>query len=168
MAILVACYNDGATIGETIASLRREAETELIIVDDGSTDPGTLEALAALEQDGVQVRRQENAGPASAWMAGLGATSAPYVLPFSSDDLLVPGATALLADALDANPGAAVAWGDMHTFGSASAYIPTTPALCPWQVTYVNTQPGIAAFRRDLLLEAGGWQLRRGIEDWDL
>jgi hypothetical protein len=35
-------------------------------------------------------------------------------------------------------------------------------------VTYVNTRPGIALFRRALLLEAGAWQLRRGIEDWDL
>jgi hypothetical protein len=35
-------------------------------------------------------------------------------------------------------------------------------------VTYVNSRPGIALFRRERLLEVGGWQMRTGIEDWDL
>jgi glycosyltransferase involved in cell wall biosynthesis len=168
LAILVACYDDGLTIQETIDSLRGEANTELVVVDDGSTDPTTLRVLFELEEDGVQVLHQENAGPASAWMTGLAATSAPYVLPFSSDDILVSGATGALADALDGNPHAAAAWGDLQSFGAASSYVPSTPALCPWHVTYLSPAPGIAAFRRELLLEAGGWQLQRGIEDWDL
>jgi glycosyltransferase involved in cell wall biosynthesis len=168
VAILVACHNDGTTLPETIDSLRGEERTELVVVDDGSTDPATLAVLESIAQSGVRVLHQENAGPASAWMAGLRETSARYVLPFSSDDVLVPGATALLADALDAQPEAAVAWGDMQSFGAANAYIPSAPALCPWHVTYVNSRPAIAAFRREQLLETGGWQLRRGIEDWDL
>jgi glycosyltransferase involved in cell wall biosynthesis len=168
VAILVACHDDGATIRETVASLRTEPSTELVVVDDGSTDGATLVALSELEAAGVRVLRQENSGPSAAWTAGLAATSARYVLPFSSDDLLAPGATTALADALDANPGAAGAWGDMHSFGAARAYIPTSRTLCPWHVTYTNAQPGIALFRRTLLVEAGGWQLRRGIEDWDL
>jgi glycosyltransferase involved in cell wall biosynthesis len=168
LAILVACHNDGATLHQTIDSLRYELDTEFVIVDDGSTDRGTANVLEALEQQGIRVLRQENAGPASAWMAGLGVTAAPYVMPFSSDDILVRGATTLLADALDANPDAAVAWGDMQSFGAHHAYLPSTPALCPWHVTYVNSRAAYAAFRRDQLLQVGGWQLRRGIEDWDL
>jgi glycosyltransferase involved in cell wall biosynthesis len=168
VAILVACHNDGLTIGETIDSLRREALTELVVVDDGSTDSRTLDVLSELEEDGIRVLHQENAGPASAWMTGLSATSAPYVMPFSSDDILVAGASRMLADALDANPGAAAAWGDLQSFGAASAYVPSAPELCPWHVTYLSPAPGIAMFRRQLLLEAGGWQLRRGMEDWDL
>jgi glycosyltransferase involved in cell wall biosynthesis len=168
VALLVACHDDGVTIRETIDSLHAEPDTELVVVDDGSTDPATRETLAALEREGVRVLYQENEGPSAAWMHGLSATSAQYVMPFSSDDLLVPGATALLADRLDAYPEAAAAWGDLRTFGAASALVPSAPILCPWLVTYVNTIPGIALFRRNLLLEAGGWQLRTGIEDWDL
>jgi glycosyltransferase involved in cell wall biosynthesis len=168
LAILVACHDDGATLRETIDSLRPEARTELVVVDDGSTDPETLEVLEQIERDGVRVFHQENSGPAAAWMAGLRATSASYVMPFSSDDILVPGATTWLADALDGNPGAAVALGDMESFGAASAYIPSAPELCPWHVTYTNARPAYAAFRRDRLLQAGGWQMKDGIEDWDL
>jgi glycosyltransferase involved in cell wall biosynthesis len=168
VAILVACHDDGATLPATIDSLRGEERMELVVVDDGSTDPETLGVLDSIARAGVRTLHQENAGPAAAWMAGLRATSAPYVLPFSSDDIVVRGATAWLADALDANHDAAVAWGDMQSFGAANAYIPSAPALCPWHVTYVNSRPAIAAFRREQLLEVGGWQLRRGIEDWDL
>jgi glycosyltransferase involved in cell wall biosynthesis len=168
VAILVACHNDATTIRQTIDSLLGEPETELVVVDDGSTDETTREALAGLESRGVRVLYQANAGPSAAWMRALSITTAPYVMPFSSDDLLVPGATARLADALDANPKAAAAWGDLRSFGAASATVPSAPALCPWYVTYVNSVPGIAMFRRSLLLEAGGWQLRTGIEDWDL
>jgi glycosyltransferase involved in cell wall biosynthesis len=168
IAILIACHDDGTTLPETIDSLLGEVGAELVAIDDGSTDRVTLEVLETIERSGVRVLRQENSGPASAWMRGLEATSAPYLMPFSSDDILVPGAAGLLADALDANPDADVAWGDMQSFGSAAAYIPSAPSLCPWHVTYVNSRPGIAAFRREALLEAGGWQLRRGIEDWDL
>jgi glycosyltransferase involved in cell wall biosynthesis len=168
VAVLVACHDDGATIRETIASLRAEPDAELVIVDDGSTDAGTRETLTALEDEGVRVFYQRSAGPSSAWMHGLSRTSAPYVLPFSSDDLLVPGAATRLADALDANPEAAAAWGDLESFGAASALVPSAPSLDPWLVTYTNTIPGIAMFRRNLLLEVGGWQLRTGIEDWDL
>src|SRR5439155_7701584 len=116
VAILVACHDDGATLPKTVRSLRREAEPELVVIDDGSTDPTTLEELSRLEADGVRVLRQQNGGPASAWMNGLRATSAPYVIPFSSDDILVGGATTVLADALDNHPDAAVAYGDMHIF----------------------------------------------------
>jgi glycosyltransferase involved in cell wall biosynthesis len=168
VAILVACHNDAATIRETIGSLLGEPDMELEVLDDGSTDAATREALAGLESQGVRVLYQENAGPSAAWMHALSATTAPYVMPFSSDDLLVPGATSRLADALDANPKAAAAWGDLESFGATAAVVPSAPLLCPWFVTYTNSTPGIAMFRRNLLLEAGGWQLRTGIEDWDL
>jgi glycosyltransferase involved in cell wall biosynthesis len=168
VAVLVACHDDGATIHETLDSLLGESDTELVVVDDGSTDPATLQVLDAIERAGVHVLRQANAGPSAAWMAGLSATTAPYVMPFSSDDLLVPGATARLAEALDSNPDAAAAWGDFETFGAASAYVPSAPFLCPWYATYVDSWPGIAMFRRDLLLQAGGWRLGTGMEDWDL
>jgi glycosyltransferase involved in cell wall biosynthesis len=168
VAILVACHDDGATVRETIDTLRAERDTELVVVDDGSSDEDTLDTLSELAREGVRVIHQPNAGPSAAWMNGLGATSARYVMPFSSDDLLVPGATERLADALDANPEAAAAWGDLRSFGAASALVPSPPVLCPWSITYFSCLPGIAVFRRNLLLEAGGWQLRTGIEDWDL
>lgn len=170
VAIVLTCYNDGATLGEAVASIRQESsDAELVLVDDGSTDPVTLAVLAQLEQEGVDVIHQPNQGPSMAAMAGFRATSASLVMRFDSDDVLAPGAIAALADALDAAPKAAAAWGDFQTFGATTFRVPTAPALDPWLVTYVNCVPGAAClFRRAALAEAGGWQLGNGFEDWDL
>lgn len=168
VAVFVACHNDGRTIRETIDSLRGEPETELVVVDDGSSDVATRDALAALEREGILVLYQQNQGPSSAWMTGLRATSAPYVMPFSSDDLLLPGATRALADALDEDAGAAFAWGDIRTFGLANTYKPSVPALCPWLVTFTNCMPAYSLFRRSVLLEVAGWEVITASEDWDL
>jgi glycosyltransferase involved in cell wall biosynthesis len=157
-------------LGETIASIKREpADLELILVDDGSTDAATLDIVDRIEQEGVRVIRQANQGQAAAAMTGCEASSAPYVMRFDSDDLLEPGAVGALADALDAAPEAAAAWGDVQTFGLTTFRIPTAPALDPWLVTYANCMLGSGAlFRRSALTEAGGWELRAGYEDWDV
>jgi glycosyltransferase involved in cell wall biosynthesis len=167
VAILVACHND-RTLQETYESVRDEPGSELVIVDDESTDPAVLATLATMERNGIRVLHQKNSGPAAAWMAGLDATSAPYVMPFSSDDVLIRGATGLLADALDTHPHAAFAWGDIKTFGLARAYRPSVPALCPWLVTYTNCIPAYSLFRRSTLLQVGGWEYCNATEDWDL
>jgi glycosyltransferase involved in cell wall biosynthesis len=170
IAVVVPCYDDGATLGEAIASIEQEAaDVELIVVDDGSTDPATVALLARIEGVGVRVIRQANQGPSAAAMTGFRASSAPFVMRFDSDDLVEPGAFGALVDALDRTPEATVAWGDVQTFGLTTFRIPTAPALDPWLVTYVNCVPGAGClFRRTALDEVGGWQLRDGFEDWDV
>lgn len=170
VAIVVTCFDDGETLGEAIASIRAGAPgAELVIVDDGSTDAHTLQVLSQLEEGRERVIHQPNRGPAAAGMAGVAATSAPYVMRFDADDLLEAGAADALADALDNEPDAAAAWGDMQTFGVTDFRVPGVPALDPWLVTYTNCIPGAGVlFRREALVAVGGWQLRDGFEDWDL
>ena len=45
---------------------------------------------------------------------------------------------------------------------------PSLPSLDPWQLSYQNHLPLSALYRRAAVLEAGGWQLDGGYEDWDL
>jgi glycosyltransferase involved in cell wall biosynthesis len=170
VAIIVACFNDGETLGDTVSSIRAGApDAELVVVDDGSTDELTLQVLSRLEEDGIRVIHQPNRGPAAAGMAGVEATSAPYVMRFDADDLLEPDAADALADALDRTPDAAAAWGDMQTFGLTNFRVPGVPTLDPWLITYTNCLPGPGAlYSRDAFLAAGGWHLRDGFEDWDL
>src|SRR5215831_4926374 len=111
-AIVIPCHDDGATIDETVQSALAQEPCELVVVDDGSTDPATLAVLDQLEQESVRIIHQENKGVCAARMAGVGATTAPYVVPLDGDDLLVAGVVTALADALDAAPKAAAAWGD--------------------------------------------------------
>lgn len=167
VAVVIPCFDDGATIGEAVESLRHEEPHELVVIDDGSTDPATLRALDDLDAARIRVLRQENGGLSAARMAGVRATTAPYVYPLDADDLLVPGTLAVLADALDADPEAKLAWGDVEIFGDFEGRVAGARSFDPWQLTYVSEIPVASLLRRDALLEAGGWQLR-GYEDWDL
>jgi glycosyltransferase involved in cell wall biosynthesis len=168
VAVVIPCFDDGATLPATLESLHAQEACEIVVVDDGSRDEATLGVLREVELRGVRVLRQQNRGPAAARMAGVRATSAPYVFPLDADDLVMPGALAALAEALDRNSDAVMTWGDTQMFGDASVHVPKARALDPWQITYVNPIPTATMIRRNALLSVGGWSLDTGYEDWDL
>lgn len=168
MAVVIPCFNAGLVLLEAVASAEAEAD-ELVIVDDGSTDPLTLRLLRDIGRRGIRIHSQENSGLSAARMAGAGATNCPYLLPLDADDVLEPGALSELADALDTHPWAAVAWGDLQTFGLTKFQVPSVPVLDPWFVTYASLLPGPGSlYRRTALYEVGGWCRERAWEDWDL
>lgn len=164
---MIPCFDDGATLPETLASLAAQEPVELVVVDDGSTDRATLDLLERLEADGLRVVRQENQGLAGARMTGVAATTARYVQPLDADDLLADGAVAVLADALDARPDAMVAWGDVAFFGAFELVVRTADGLDPWYLWYLDELPGTSMVRRSALEQTGGWTFPRAYEDWD-
>jgi glycosyltransferase involved in cell wall biosynthesis len=169
VAVVIPCHDDGATVEEAVGSvLAQDVTAEVIVVDDGSTDPSTHAALARIAAAGAHVLHQENRGPGPARMAGLRATRAEYALPLDADDRLMPGALRLLRAELERNPRAVAAWGSARHFGSLDFVQRSLPTLDPWQLTYQNHLPLSALYRRDAVLRAGGWELEGGYEDWDL
>jgi glycosyltransferase involved in cell wall biosynthesis len=169
VAVVIPFFDDAATIGDAVASVRaQDVPAQIIVVDDGSTQPQASALLAQLQDEGVVVFHQANAGPAAARTAGVHAASADYVLPLDADDALAPGALRRLRDVLDRHPETVAAWGSVRHFG-ALAYAQRSRAwLDPWQVSYQNHLPLSALYRRDAVLDAGGWQFQGGYEDWDL
>lgn len=169
VAVVIPCWNDGRFVGQAVASVQKQREPcELVVVDDGSTEAATVDQLFALEQSGVTVIRQPNGGVAMARMTAVAHTTAPYVFPLDADDRLAEDILHELADALDASPSSAAAWGDNRAFGAIDWVFPTWRTLDPWLVTYVNRLPVSCLYRRTALLECGGWSLAEGYEDWDL
>jgi hypothetical protein len=95
------------------------------------------------------------------------ATTAPYVLPLDSDDLLEEGSATALADALDRTPAVGFAYGDYREFGAVNRINRVPRSLLPWSTTYVHLYTPTHMFRRTTLEELGGWPpIRR--EDWAL
>ncbi|MFN8109902.1 MAG: glycosyltransferase family A protein [Thermoleophilia bacterium] len=166
--MLIPCWNDGAHVEEAVASVHGQGvDVHVVVVDDGSTDPATLEALTRLREAGTTVVRQDNAGPAAARNAGLAVADSPFVFALDADDRLADGALPLLVAALDAHPEAAAAWGDTRAFGAYEGVFPNWPELDAWLVTYVNRIPVTALYRTRALRDVGGWRLG-GYEDWDV
>lgn len=168
IAVVIPCFNDGATLLDAVRSAQSQDRiAELVVVDDGSTDPHTTETFQALEREAVRVVHRANGGLGAARMTGVQATVADYVFCLDADDRLLQGTLSALGAALDEDPGLALVWGDYRLFGDHAWLQLTAPTLDPWQISYQNDIPASVMIRRSALLEAGGWQLR-WFEDWDL
>ena len=174
MAVIIPCYSDGEHIEETVASIREDEPVEIVLVDDASPDERTRSVLARFEADGVAtvVRHAENRGVGAARNTGVRATSAPYVFTLDSDDVAVPGVLAHLADLLDRNEEAAVAYGDYAEFGEIELVRAVPQWIDPYRLAYTNEYPPTAMFRRGVLEAIGGWEEHRCenayYEDWHL
>jgi glycosyltransferase involved in cell wall biosynthesis len=169
IAVVIPCFNDGATLMDAVRSAQAQDRIDaLVVVDDGSTDPHTIEIFQALEREAVRVLHRPNGGLGAARMTGVQATDAEYVFCLDADDRLLAGTLSALGAALDGDPELALVWGDYRLFGDRTWRQLTAPSLDPWQIGYQNDIPASVLIRRSSLLEAGGWQLRGGYEDWDL
>src|SRR5262245_4809478 len=72
VTVVVSCFNYGRYLVEAVESALRQkgGAPRVVVVDDGSTDPGTLDVLERLPPE-VEVVRQENRGVCTARNAGL-------------------------------------------------------------------------------------------------
>jgi len=171
VAVVIPCFNDGATLEEAVDSARRQGpHVDVVVVDDGSTEPATIEVFKRLEQAGTRVVSQPNSGLSAARMRGVEESEGPYVFALDADDRLTSGILGRLVDVLERHPEAVAAWGDYRVFGDVEYVQRTSESLAPWQLSYQNDLPACALLRRRALLDVGGWQepSRFGYEDWDL
>jgi glycosyltransferase involved in cell wall biosynthesis len=169
VSVVVPCHDMASTLAETLASVcaqELDGDVEVIVVDDGSID-GSGELAASL---GASVLRQPASGhPAHARNTGFAAARAPYVLPLDADDLLEPGFLAATVAALDADPAAGFAYGDVREFGAGQPdELHVTPDYGFVELTHRNRHGSASLVRRDAWEAAGGYDASVGYEDWDL
>jgi glycosyltransferase involved in cell wall biosynthesis len=172
VTVVIPCYGLGSYLGEAIDSVRTQthADWELLVVDDGSSDEPTLEALRQAEHAGVTVLRTPHRGLAAARNAGLAAARAQYICFLDADDLLLPGYLSAAAAALDANAGLTFVSSWLETFGDEQwTWSPRDwgfPALL-----IECTVCTAALVRTEAVRAAGGFDETmpdQGYEDWDL
>jgi glycosyltransferase involved in cell wall biosynthesis len=104
VSVIVPIYNRAATVRRAIESaLSQNVETDIIIVDDGSTDdsPSVVRSFG----DRVRYFRQENRGPSSARNLGARLGRFPILAFLDSDDEFLPGCLAAHVACRKANPG---------------------------------------------------------------
>lgn len=165
---VVTCFNYGEYLAEAVDSLLSQegGAPIVIVVDDGSTDPASIEALERLPA-GVELIRQENQGLAAARNTGFRRAQTPYLLPLDADDRLAPGALAALRDALEADASVGFSYGWAHIFGEWDTVL-RTPPYDPYKLLYRHMIGATCLMRRDLFESVGGYDPEfRGYEDWE-
>jgi glycosyltransferase involved in cell wall biosynthesis len=114
---IVPVYNGATYIGAAIDSLARQSlsPTEIVVVDDGSTDDSGERAIAA-GKGLVRLIRQPNRGLNAARNAGCAAATGEFIHFTDADDIVPENALELMHAALAANPGWDAVFGNRHNF----------------------------------------------------
>ena len=113
ITLVVPSLNQGRYLDDALRSIAaQDVITEIIVMDGGSTD----NSLAILERWSGRLaywHSGADGGQAVAINEGVKLGKAPYVGWLNSDDMLEPGGLRLLIEALEANPDAPAAYGNV-------------------------------------------------------
>ena len=165
VSIVIPCYNHGAFLAEALASIGTPgSRTEIIVVDDGSTD-STSDVVATFETaNEFRCVRQQNAGLAAARNRGLRESRGQFVIFLDADDRLAPAAVDIGTAMLHEHPECAFVFGRCRMM-DRDGHLLETPA----QPRIVRDHyrellrrnyiwmPGMVTFRREALERIGGF-----------
>lgn len=169
VSVVVPCYNGGAYIDGLLAALAMQTfrDFEIVVVDDGSTDPETKRKLGSLDP-AVRVLRQANGGPAAARNRGIREARAELILTIDADDVIRPS---YLAETVAALRAAGAETGFAATYeekagrwtGINNCYFKLFDQL------FTNRIPSCILMRKSAWEKVGGYdeRMREGYEDWE-
>ncbi len=180
VSVLLASYNHQNYVEAAVRSImaQKGVSFELIVIDDGSSDesPRILEKLQK-ELNFIYVNRP-NKGLVSTMNELLSLAKGKYFCSFASDDIMPPDRLKKQSDFLDIHPNKVACFGQvipMDENGQIghemdSRYLASVP-----QVSFEESCLGKKAlhgcsemFRRDKVLEVGGYDERYYFEDYPL
>jgi GT2 family glycosyltransferase/glycosyltransferase involved in cell wall biosynthesis len=169
VSFVVPLFNQGEYVQSAIGSALAtdHPDVEVVVVDDGSTDPATRQVFDELH--GVVKVRQANRGLAAARNAGIAASSGTLILPLDADDLVDPTYVGLATRSLERAPDLAYVTSYARNFGlfeGGFAPVGNVLSLMP----FLHTDGRCASlYRRSALEQVGGYdEDLPAYEDWDL
>lgn len=178
VSVVIPAKNAAAYVGETIASALAQADvTEVIVVDDGSTDD-TLAIVRAVRDPRLRLICNDSAGVSAARNLGARYASSEWLLFLDADDRLRPGAVAALLAAAHGAPRAVLVYGDYNTIDREGRQIgrrdllkgrrkPSGDVLSRLAAGNFIVNGGIALARAAAFRAVGGFDTSlRYCEDW--
>jgi glycosyltransferase involved in cell wall biosynthesis len=183
VSVLIPCYNAAQTIDESLHSLKIQTleDFEVILVEDGSTD-NTLQILHrwALDDPRFQVHTKSHSGIIDALNVGLSVCRAGYIARMDADDRCHPERLAKQIDYLESNPQIDVVGCLVRGFPQEQVrqgfqiYLEWLNSIVDNEQIYREifvesplVHPSVA-FRKEVILKAGGYMDHGWAEDYDL
>ncbi len=171
VSVIIPCFNDGTYIDEAVDSVLAQTyqDFEIIIVNDGSTDPRTNDILSNYSRPKTRVIQTTNQGVARARNRAIEEASGEFILPLDADDRIKEAYLEKAVKALDTDKNIGIVYCLAEFFGERTG---------PWQLPDFSLAELIvhnhifcsAFFRRADWLKVSGYNpnMRYGFEDWDL
>ena len=170
ISVVIPCYNHGAYLDEAVNSVLRQSCTdfEIVVVNDGSTDPQTVELLRSYDRPKTRVIHTVNQGLSSARNTGVRNATGRYILPLDADDRIAETYLEKAAAVLDARPEVGVVYCDQEMFGERQG-LWSIPPYDPVAQLFDNLIFATAMYRKSDWAKVGGYSTKfvYGWEDWD-
>ena len=184
ISVLITLYNYAAFIEGCVDAIDRSADMlavpiEILIIDDASTDDSWTRARRAqsrVTRPVRLVRKRFNTGLADARNVGTRIARAPYIFMMDADNLVTPPALSFLFHTMKREQCAA-AYSILCRFRKTPAHPVGLLSHYDWDPEILVQGPyvdAMAMFRRDVLLELGGYDHTLseigwfGWEDYDM
>jgi glycosyltransferase involved in cell wall biosynthesis len=169
VSVIVPCHNGGRFLDGLVANLREQTlqDFEIVIVNNGSTEPETLYVLKRLESL-VRVVHQENRYLPGARNRGFKEARADIVLPLDCDDRLEPTFLAETLAALRRAPAdVGFVFTHMRLTGSVEGILHTH--CNRFDQLFLNHMAYCLLTRKSAWEKIGGYDetMRDGTEDWE-
>ena len=162
VSVAVPLYNHAPFIAQALESALEQGEwvSEIVVVDDGSTDgsAAVVERLAAKDAR-VRLIRQANAGAHAAINRAIGECSGSLLAILNSDDAFVRGRMAALAAALE--DGADIAASDLLFMDDTGAATENTWYEAARQVHRDGAELGVALLNGNFVMTTSNLLFRR-------
>jgi glycosyltransferase involved in cell wall biosynthesis len=176
VSVILPAYNAGEYLIAAVRSVLDdgEADLELRVIDDGSTD-GSIDALlAAVSDPRLVVVRQENRGLSASLNRGFAEARGEYLARMDGDDQTVPGRFAAQLAYLRSHPDVVLVGGQIERLvdgrSQSESHFPAThDEIVSGLVAgrHVVCHPSVM-LRADAIREVGGYWEHGVSEDWDL
>ena len=164
-SILIPAYNAERWVAQAVetALVQCDGNAEVIAYDDGSSD-GTLATLRQFENR-IQIESGPNRGATYARNRLLDLASSDWIQYLDADDYLMPNKVSGQLAEIERDPGDDVLYGpvtvEWHSHsGFTTGILEISPPHDPWAqlALWHLPQTGAPLFRRQALLDVGGWR----------
>ena len=176
VSVVIPCFNYGRYLADAVESTLASSlrEIEIIIVDDGSTDDSREVGHRLIDdhpEAAIQLIAQPNCGaPGQVRNVGIARARGEYILCLDADDKVHPEFLRACAAALDAAPGAGIAYADFQMFDETDTLQQPPPSWNSRVECDCNFVGSASMFRRRAWEQVGGYETDLamvGYEDWD-
>lgn len=176
VSVIIASYNHAPYIEASIGSVLEQTypKIELLVVDDGSQDDSVarIERLQAIH--GFDFRTQPNQGLAPTLNDAIGRARGELIVPFGSDDVMLPGRIATQVAYMDGKPEVGICAGNIRSIDKDGQPLEKRNQALPFRRlsfddVFLGRVQGAPAptlmFRREALERVGGFDLEIRLED---